>query len=153
MWVEIKAENLAFVKNGQQLWVCKTCFDRSSIIFSVRGNIPTHFKVHSWASEKRRNRTYHIFPFNIATLWVIFWELLLTLESSCFPASCPKANSGIIWKAVIFIVAKDVDSCSGTWVLTTNCIESFFVTAGLQGILWANQRLPVVNIPPSEVAR
>ena len=30
--VWIKVDKLVFVKSGQQLWVCKTCFDRSSII-------------------------------------------------------------------------------------------------------------------------
>ena len=59
--------------------------------------------------------------------------------------SCAKANSGITGMAVIFLVSKDTDSCSGIWVVTTNCIEAFLVTVGLHGSLWANQRLPCVT--------
>ena len=87
-------------------------------------------------------------PHAFNALHTIIWSAGCFVPTSVgiimFP-SCAKANSGITFIAVVFVVAKDTDSCSGMWVVTTNCIKSFPVTVELQGTLWANQRLPCVT--------
>ena len=61
-----------------------------------------------------------------------------------FPASS-KPDSGVTVWAVGFVVSKDTNSGFGMIAFSTNCVEPFLVTAGLQGSFGTNQCLPSVK--------
>ena len=105
------------------------------------------FRASCWRKWKNEHTTSlnknvsHGFDVLVPVIWRVRCFVPTSVGVIMLP-SCAKANSGITGMAVIFLVSNDTDSCSGMWVVATNCIESLLVTVGLQGSLWANQWLP-----------
>ena len=82
-------------------------------------------------------------------LLTIIWQtcsFIATRVGVIVETSSTESNSRVACVAFVLLVANDTDSCFGLLrVDTTNHIESFFVTEGLERSLRANQRLPHIT--------